>query len=324
MHFLHTSITCNCPGPGTSWFENFSGKMPAAGRSGSPSAKRPTRSSLACAPCRFKHLRCDGKKPACDRCRADAKDCIYHASRRRGNPKPKPPPASSAVSVSESSSATAPDIQTLDFDLAPSTSLSVNRELSTPSADMHLIGLYYDHFFAAHPCVLPQRVLRARLAEAALQPLLLVMKYVGSLFEKSTLSDPFHQDVQSALSIIRSGIRPVTGFDVQAILLYSIAIYWCNEAEQGVQLLDEAIRLAVDLGMHRKEYAVQNGSQDRVLEECWRRTWWQIYISDAHIAGSTHTFPFRTARIDMTVDLPCEEHQYESGVSAPAWCSRSG
>lgn len=297
--------------------------MSATGRPASPSAKRPTRSSLACAPCRYKHLRCDGKTPACDRCRVDAKDCIYHASRRRGNPKPKAPPKSSAASVSQSSPATAPDIPALDFDLAPGPSLSVNGGAPPQSTDLHCISLYYENFHAAHPCVLPQRVLRDRLADAVLQPLLLVMKYVGSLFDEATESDAFHQDVQLALSTIRSGTRPVTGFDVQAILLYSIAIYWCNEPDQGVQLLDEAIRIAVELGIHRKEYAGQNGFQDRVLEECWRRTWWQIYITDAHIAGSTHTFPFRTARIDVTVDLPCEEHQYETGVSVPA-CTTFG
>lgn len=212
----------------------------------------------------------------------------------------------------------------LEPELEPSDSSGVHGETPFQSAELHLIGLYYDHFHAAHPCVLPQRILRDRLGETALQPLLLVMRYVGSLFDKSTPSDPFHQSVQLAFFTIRSGIRALTGFDVQALLLYSVAIYWCNEPDQGAQLLDEAIRIAVDLGMHRQKFAVRNGNQDRVLEESWRRTWWQIYITDAHIAGSTHTFPFRTARIDINVDLPCEEEQYEAAVSISAFWSRSG
>lgn len=42
-----------------------------------------------------------------------------------------------------------------------------------------------------------------------------------------------------------------------------------------------------------------------------------IYITDAHIAGSTHTFPTETGTVQMTTDLPCEEQHYESGVSDP-------
>ena len=281
----------------------------------SPSAKRATRSSLACAPCRYKHLRCGGEKPTCARCRADAKDCVYHPSRRRGNPRPKPSHTSSVTSVSENSPATTFDIQALDFNLTPNASSGGNGDFSGHGMDLPLLNLYYDNFYAAHPCVLPQRILKRRLKDQALQPLLSVMKYIGSSFDLSTPSDPFHHNVQLDLTAIRARTRPITGFDVQAILLYSIAIYWCNEPEHGVQLLEEAIRLAVELRMNRKEYAVQHGHQDAILEECWRRTWWQIYITDAHIAGSTHTFPFRTSRIDATVDLPCEEHEYEAGVS---------
>lgn len=120
--------------------------------------------------------------------------------------------------------------------------------------------------------------------------------------------------MQEALAGIRARVRPITGFDVQAVLLYSIAIYWSNEPEHGTALLDEAIEMAVELGMNRKDFATQHGDGNPVLEESWRRTWWLFYITDAHIAGSTHVFPFRTGNIDKTVDLPCEEHEYESGV----------
>lgn len=94
-----------------------------------------------------------------------------------------------------------------------------------------------------------------------------------------------------------------------------IAIYWCNEPDTGVELLDEAIRLALELGMNRRDFAQENSQNDPILAESWRRTWWQIYITDAHIAGSTHKYPFRCSHIEMTVDLPCEEVHYASGVS---------
>lgn len=123
------------------------------------------------------------------------------------------------------------------------------------------------------------------------------------------------KEVQETLAGFRTRDRPITGFDVQALLLYSIAVYWSNDPDHGTVLLDEAIQMAVELGMNRKEFPVQHGNNNPVLEESWRRTWWLLYITDAHIAGSTHVFPFRTNNIDKTVDLPCEEHEYDSGVT---------
>ncbi|KAJ5152640.1 uncharacterized protein N7482_009118 [Penicillium canariense] len=279
---------------------------------------RATRSSLACAACRYKHLRCDGKKPACSRCVVDRKECIYHASRRRGNPRSKQSQESSTTTVSDSSPPPTLDNQTY-FNL-PSSATSLETDISslTSNSESVLLGLYYEFFHAAHPCVLPRQFLSCYSSESAIQPLLLVLHYIGSLFATSISSELPHQDAQKALASIRSGNHPITGFDVQAVLLYSIAIYWCNEPDLGVELLDEAIHLALELGMNRQEFAQQNAQNDPILEESWRRTWWQIYITDAHIAGSTHKYPFRTNQIEMTVDLPCEEYDYASGnISRP-------
>jgi hypothetical protein len=202
------------------------------------------------------------------------------------------------------------------FDLPPTLTLSENNaDLPRRTSDSVLLGLYYEFFHAAHPCVLPRQFLNIYSKESAIQPLLLVLDYIGSLFATSIPSKPLHQDIEIYLASIRSRTRSITGFDVQAVLLYSIAIYWCNEPDTGVELLDEAIRLALELGMNRREFAQENHKNDPVLAESWRRTWWQIYITDAHIAGSTHKFPFRCSHIEITIDLPCEELDYASGVS---------
>lgn len=157
-----------------------------------------------------------------------------------------------------------------------------------------LLDLYYDFFHAAHPCALPRSYLNLYLADNKIHLLLRAICYIGSLFSASVSSEKQQRGAQDALAGVRSRNRPITGLDVQALLLYSIAIYWCNEAEHGTALLDEAIQMAVELGMNRKEYAMQHKHDDPVLKESWRRTWWLFYITDAHIAGSTHTFPFRT------------------------------
>ena len=273
------------------------------------------RSSAACAACRYKHHRCDGRRPACTRCVASAKECIYLPSRRRGNPKPQHPRLSSPEIVNGDSA----QIGLHAVDSGNGDRNGNGRIEGGECPIPLLLDLYYDFFHAAHPCVLPRAYLHMFPVRDVLRPLFRVICFIGSLFSVSVSSEERMQNVQETLAGIRARVRPITGFDVQAVLLYSIAIYWSNEPEHGTALLDEAIEMAVELGMHRKDFATRHGDGNPVLEESWRRTWWLFYITDAHIAGSTHVFPFRTSNIDKTVDLPCEEHEYESGVMAFAF-----
>lgn len=301
------------------------------------SSKRGTRNSLSCAQCRYKHLRCDGRKPVCSRCATNTVQCVYPLSRRRGNPK-SAKPQSPVRDVYDNTVETSLQTSTV----CSSSSTAINGEIeSTSNSAASFLSLYYEFFHAAHPCALPFQVLKTRLNEANIQPLLRVMSYIGSIFDiscPSQLLESCAQRAQDSVVEIRSSIRPLTPFDVQALLLYSIAVYWCNETESGVELLDEAIRMAVALGMNKSEFARNHAEADSVLEESWRRTWWVIYITDAHIAGmspkhdyfpqftflitagSTHTYPFRTSGIEITTDLPCEEEQYEIGVGQPLYC----
>ncbi|KAJ5344327.1 uncharacterized protein N7506_002692 [Penicillium brevicompactum] len=275
----------------------------------STAAKRATRNSLSCAQCRYKHLRCDGQKPACSRCAADAKQCVYPESRRRGNPKQKPSQPPPAV-VYESSVESSLDHQVSATPSSSSIATSGEIEMA-PNLSSHLLRLYYSFFHAAHPCTLPCPAMKTRLADPRVQHLLQVMCYVGSIFDNSgSSSEIWSQSAHHAISQIRTKASP-DPFDVQALLLYAIAIYWCNEPEYGVELLNEVIRMAVTLGMNKNQFAKTYGEGNAVVEESWRRTWWVIYITDAHIAGSTHVYPFRTSGVEITTDLPCEEEQYE-------------
>jgi hypothetical protein len=151
---------------------------------------------------------------------------------------------------------------------------------------------------------------------AAAEILLPVLLYIGSLFTHSVRSAPLEDAAKQAIDLVRTRPGPPSPYYIQALALYCIAVYWCNESERGRTLLDEAIRGALDLGMHTAEFASENSQGDSVLAESWRRTWWSIYITDAHISGSTHTYPTQTGRIQTSTELPCEEHLYESGVSS--------
>jgi len=164
--------------------------------------------------------------------------------------------------------------------------------MSDSSLSEQFFSRYYSYFHAAQPCVLPLWALKQRLASDGrpMQTLVSVVQYIGSVFAKSVISESMKIEAEQAVASV--GVNtPKTGFDVQALILFSIATYWGNEPEKALNLLDKAIALALELGMNTQGFAYAHGQKDPMLEESWRRTWWQLYVTDAHIAGSTSTFP---------------------------------
>lgn len=111
-----------------------------------------------------------------------------------------------------------------------------------------------------------------------------------------------------------SQAQPTDPVLVQCWLLYSIALFWNDRKPEAICEMDKAIRLAVDLQMHRKEVSARHGADDAVCWECWRRTWWTLYIVDTYYSGALGAMRSGLADIEPTVDLPCEESDYESGV----------
>lgn len=314
-----------------------------------PGPKRTIRRvALACIQCRSRKVRCDAHQPNCNRCVADGKTCEWQKSRRGGRPRrpvtAHPEPSAQSItpelqqantsqweevfgdsieshsygSNRTSGSGSAGSSAHSVSDTLEATSISDLKfsDLQLPQIDQ-LLSLYYTYFHVAHPCVLPKWSLRLRLASepVAAEVLLPVLLYIGSIFSHTVESAPLASAALQAITSARSQLGPPSPYYVQALLLYAIAVYWCNEPEKGRELLDDVIRGALNLGMQRTEFATQHGRGDPVLEESWRRTWYMIYITDAHIAGSTHSFPTQTGSVQMTTDLPCEEYQYESGVS---------
>ncbi|KEF53212.1 uncharacterized protein A1O9_10660 [Exophiala aquamarina CBS 119918] len=178
------------------------------------------------------------------------------------------------------------------------------------------IDLYYKHFHRFHPCVLPRRCLEKKLQDttnqASLRPLIAVMRYVGSLYCQSDQADRLRGNANSIG--VKTGRDLQDPFMVQYHLINSVAQYWCGEAAQSREEMDRAISLAMDLKMHRQEFAVTYGQGDSVLQESWRRTWWQIYVVDAYYAAMKNATTFPTYDVDVTTELPCEEYEYESGV----------
>lgn len=346
----------------------------SAGKTSSPKGVSGSRVSLACLPCRTRHVRCDAKKPRCNRCCEENKECNYAKSRRGGLDRAALAARRSqaaALAAAKSSGQLSPagsvdggsvgvPVSGIDRDvvmsrdesqpsldmLGPnltSTQGALDPSLFTPpddgwssssvtlpSSDLQsiditrdaFIDVYYSCFHRYHPCVLPRRFLERYLQDPLrqdeLKPLIYVMRYVGSIYlsaHQPTLRPKCAQlEELVASTLAQTPTTSMNLFMVQCHTIYSACLYWRGNVPKSRHHMDTAIRLALDAGMHRHEFAADHGNGDAVLEECWRRTWWQVYILDAYYSAIKRTADFPTYHVDATTDLPCEEDEYERGV----------
>ena len=178
-----------------------------------------------------------------------------------------------------------------------------------------LIDAYYVKFHRFHPFILPQKQLSRLCHDAGTQfgirPLLAVLRLIGYIMSSRTWSASLKDDVEACLA----EAPPTDPTMVQCRLLYSMVLFWYSYEDDAKREMDMVVRLATDLQMYRQEFAVLHGGEDVALRESWRRTWWMVYIIDAYYAGTLGTNKSDLWDLDITADLPCEEHEYESGVS---------
>ena len=306
----------------------------------SPSASR---ASLACVPCRQKHVKCDARRPVCGRCASEDKTCHFLGSRRGGLTRRELAerrrnrqgsqardstwytPAESETGNQHEDAATLPtsDEGYVSLSAAVSSSIPVDPG-STSIQDLldqdwdasgdHYVGLYYEHFHRSHPFVLPHihlyKMLEEPTSRQRLELLLSVMRSIGSLY--SPMSPRSREKITNRIS---AGTDPrQDAFSVQCLLLNSIALYWCGNEEGSREELDLAISIALSISMQSCTFAAAHGMGNPVLQESWRRTWWQLCIIDAYYAAMQHRMSSLICRPDITTELTCEDRDYETGV----------
>ncbi|KAF9767144.1 hypothetical protein IL306_000344 [Fusarium sp. DS 682] len=179
-------------------------------------------------------------------------------------------------------------------------------------AEDPLVKSYYTNFHSFHPFPPPFQHL-VRLSQAStfnFKPLIASMRLIGHIYDTHQWSDSLSADIEAQLS----QVPPSDPVQVQSRLLYSIALFWYTFKHESKEQMDSAINAAVKLEMHKKEFAVKFGTGDAIMIECWRRTWWMLFIVDASYAGTLGTMNFKTLHVEPTAELPCEESEYESGV----------
>lgn len=304
----------------------------------------------ACVQCRSKHLKCDGLSP-CTRCSSNSFECVYVRSRRGfkgprrvgangaiANSAPsKPLSVSGAVDRScpmvnpsamrtpsnvPSGLATPPDhrLQTLpravDIPLFDMGQEVVSFEPKAMPAGLDLrercLEAFYYHFYPAHPFVLPRDAFFKLRKEQPLGHLEAAMRYVGSFYVSQAPSVALGLEAERT---VYHADCPKDGFRVQAMLILTIALDGYTYQEKALQILVDAQDLALEFGMNKREFASMNGNGSDLLEESWRRTWWEMYIVDGLIAGVHQKSSFRMKEIPADVALPCEERDFVSGVS---------
>ncbi|KAF3919005.1 hypothetical protein ABW20_dc0110496 [Dactylellina cionopaga] len=133
------------------------------------------------------------------------------------------------------------------------------------------------------------------------------MRFIGSFYAPSAPHQSFRDAADFTLFQQNA---PRNSFTVQAMLLFAIGLHADNLQERSGQVKDIAIDMALELGMNLEGFAEAAGEGDPVIEESWRRTWWELYFLDGIFAGVHQRDCFRLWSVECTVPLPCEEAEY--------------
>ncbi|RDW72077.1 hypothetical protein BP5796_08111 [Coleophoma crateriformis] len=296
----------------------------------------------ACVACRSKHLKCDGLSP-CSRCSSNSFECVYVKSRRgfkgprkkdKENVSPstdscdllRRPGQAASVNGSTFSNglATPPDHRRLSHphvtgdgsfslhgqDLGALGAIQFNPDFPPSDLPERCFEAYYYYFYPSHPFLLPKSHFLKLRQQKSMHHIDAAIRFVGSLYVPQAPTELYAQEAERAIYQIGAARD---AFRVQAMLITAIGLDGNLEREKALQILTEAENLAMELGMHTRDFSLMNGAEQKVLEESWRRTWWELFIIDGMIAAVHQQSSFRLSEVVSDVPLPCEENEYASG-----------
>ncbi|KAL4785988.1 hypothetical protein BJX76DRAFT_355580 [Aspergillus varians] len=176
--------------------------------------------------------------------------------------------------------------------------------------DDRLRRMYYDNFHAAHPVLVPSGLYSDQHYPPYLQS---VVHFVGSHYTPSSRTQEYKKRVVEQLGA-HSERSPTA---VQAWLIYAIILNARRETDEAQAALTQGIDLALELGMNRGGFAASSYAECSIEAESLRRTWWELCITEIHLARSLKTFTFRCNALAPEMALPCEESIYNGGKNIP-------
>jgi hypothetical protein len=174
------------------------------------------------------------------------------------------------------------------------------------------IQAFFHFFYNSHPFVLPEPRLLEVFKDRQAPLLEYAVQFIGSSFLPEMPVDMYKEALNRQIT---NGNYPRDAYSVQALTLFSIGLHSHNEVPRAAQIFSIAQALTLELGLHRMEFALVHGGGDAQLEESWRRTWWSMYTVNGMMTAVNPGVQFKLKDIVADVPLPCENHQYFSGVS---------
>ncbi|KAL4920374.1 hypothetical protein BDW62DRAFT_16652 [Aspergillus aurantiobrunneus] len=294
----------------------------------------PRPSSVACLACRRRHVKCDALIPACTRCRTTNTECQYVRS-RRGLRKHTRNTSSQPVDDNIFSIATDTFPEWLDATtLSPELDINATkalfqpldsptvRELSLPEDSLAthpdpqlvtsevafdpMIQLYYQNFHHSHPIMIPRKALNS-ICYLIPSHILSIMRYIGAHYHPNpSLKQAFRHAAFASLS------DPTVqdGFKVQALLLLAIVDHFHCHEQNVHRLIQAAVNITLEIGLGHPCFATEHSYGHSVLEESWRRTYWELYVVEGLLAAMREQSSFRLYHQPANVQLPCAEKMY--------------
>ena len=290
---------------------------------------------LACQGCRLTHQKCDGSLPICLRCKKEHRPCDYTPCRRgRVVAHLHTKPSTATLSTYAVANA-APDVQKalLPFSTESSaqdtfawrqnsqdsqsceitsTSITGRYEFAPRALKPYYTLAFYEFFWPAHPFLPPFKHLEGHLSESEGPELTAAINLIGYKYTG------YHHG-QTAAADFEQGLHdfPMNGFSVQALLLLAVYYHMINEKENAVISLHQAVRIALGIGLDRRNFAIDQGRGIPSIEESWRRTWWELYVLDVMFAALNQASDIQLKDCSMEVLLPCTEETYQTEDALP-------
>ena len=173
---------------------------------------------------------------------------------------------------------------------------------------------FYYFFFPSQPFVLPKQLFLHLAKEKDLSLLMVAMRWIGSLYvDVSSLERD--NLCQQAITKVYDTHTPRDGFLVQSMMLLIIGFDGQGQQKRARDILADAQALALEMKMNTQSFAHMNSRGHPTLAESWRRTWWNLYVTDAMISGVHRITNFALYDVPAQVEIPCEENEYVFEVS---------
>ena len=150
-----------------------------------------------------------------------------------------------------------------------------------------------------------------------------VIDYVGAQYSTKARTDPKYLHHLQACLYGKDAKRDA--YMVQALTLLGVVYRAQDQNDLAQTTFTQATELALQLGMNRSSFAHINGGGDMVIQEMWRRVWWELYVNELMLAAFRHDVYSQMNIIEMDVELPWEESDYRAcRVSSPSKHARHG